>query len=82
MQIQVCLVRARSIRRSSRLERLEIRWQTESSELKETRRTERGSISPTFYAQLLCAQIPKAQKDSQVKQDFCTYGICARKSCT
>jgi len=27
-------------------------------------------ISPTFYEQLLCAQIPKAQKDSQVTSVF------------
>ena len=33
-----------------------------------------GSISPTFYEQLLCVQIPKAQKDSQVKQLFALLG--------
>ena len=33
-----------------------------------------GSISPTFYAQLFCSQIPKAQKDSQVKQLFTLLG--------
>ena len=40
------------------------------------------SISPTFYMQLLRKQIPKAQKDSQVKQLFCTLGICESKSCS
>ena len=41
-----------------------------------------GSISPTFYEQLLRAQIPKVHKDSQVKQLFCAFGICERKSCS
>ena len=36
--------------------------------------TPKGSISPTFYEQLLRAQIPKAQKDSQVKQLFVLSG--------
>ena len=40
------------------------------------------SISPTFYEQLLRTQILKAQKDSQVKQLFCAFGIFARKSCS
>ena len=39
---------------------------------------DQGSISPTFYEQLLRLQFPK---DSQVKQLFCAFGICARKSC-
>jgi len=29
-----------------------------------------GSILPTFYKQLLCTQIPKAQKDSHVISVF------------
>ena len=33
-----------------------------------------GSISPSFYEQLLHPQIPKAQKDSQVKQLFAFLG--------
>ncbi len=32
------------------------------------------------YAQLLLAEIPKAQKDSHVNTVFCAFGICARKS--
>ena len=32
------------------------------------------SISPTFYEQLLCVQIPKAQKDNQLKQLFALLG--------
>ena len=32
------------------------------------------SISPTFWEQLLCTKIPKAQKDSQVKQLFALLG--------
>jgi hypothetical protein len=35
--------------------------------------TKQGSISPTFYQQLLCAQIPKAQKDSQVISVFLRF---------
>jgi len=31
------------------------------------------SISPTFYEQLLCAQIPKVEKDSQVFSVFLHY---------
>jgi len=31
------------------------------------------SISSTFYKQLLRAQIPKAQKDSQVVSLFCAF---------
>jgi len=31
--------------------------------------------------QLLRVQIPKAQKDSQVVNLFCTFGICTHKSC-
>ena len=37
-------------------------------------------ISPTFYAQLLCTQIPKAQKDSQVKQLFSLSGSACVKA--
>ncbi len=33
----------------------------------------KGSISPTFYTQLLHAQIPKAQKDSQVISVFLQF---------
>ena len=33
-----------------------------------------GSISPTFYVQLLRPEIPKAQKDSQLKQLFALLG--------
>jgi len=40
-----------------------------------------GSISSTFYAQLLCAQIPKAlKKDSKVVSLFCKFGMCSTKS--
>ena len=35
---------------------------------------EQGSILRTFYAQLLCAQIPKEQKGSPVKQLFLLLG--------
>jgi len=46
-----------------------------------------GSISPTFYQQLLLVQIPKAQKDRLLDFIFCAFGICAfgicaRKSCS
>ncbi len=40
------------------------------------------SISSTFYEQLLHAQIPNAQKDSQVVSLFCAFGICTSKSCS
>ena len=33
-----------------------------------------ASISPTFYAHLLHAKIPKVQKDSQVRQLFAVLG--------
>jgi len=39
-----------------------------------------GSISLTFYAMLLRAQIPKAQKYSQAIGLFFTFGIFVRKS--
>ncbi len=46
-----------------------------------------GSISPTFYEQLLRVQIPKARKDCQVRErslvkssdSFCSFGIFVRK---
>ena len=37
-------------------------------------RTKQGSISSTFYKQFLRAKIPKAQKNSQVKQLFSLLG--------
>jgi len=40
------------------------------------------SISSTFYEQLLCPQILKAQKDSQVVNLFCAFGIRKCKSST
>jgi len=40
------------------------------------------SISPTFYMQLLCAQIPKVQRDWQVFSVFGTFGIYVRKNCS
>ena len=39
-----------------------------------------GSISPTFHVQLLCLQIPKAQKDSQLKQLFALLGSAGIKA--
>jgi len=39
-----------------------------------------GLISPTFYTQLLCAQIPKAQKDSQVITVFLRLGSAQAKA--
>ena len=39
-----------------------------------------GSISRTFYGQLLRAQIPKAQKDSQVKQLLALLGSAGVKA--
>ena len=41
-----------------------------------------GSISSMFYEQLLFPQIPKAQKDSQVVNLLCAFGICFHKSCS
>ena len=41
----------------------------------------RGSISPTFYEQLLRSQIPKALKRLSTQADFCAFGICGRKRC-
>ena len=38
-----------------------------------------GPISPTFYEQQLRTQIPKAQKDSKVKQLNFAFGICLHK---
>jgi len=40
-----------------------------------------GSISPTFYSQLLCVQIPKAQKDLQLDCIFCAFAIFPSNSC-
>ena len=40
-----------------------------------------GSISPTFYKQLLRTQIPKAQKSASLDCLFGAFGICKRKSC-
>ncbi len=40
-----------------------------------------GWISPTFYTQLLSAQIPKTQKIQSSCQSFCAFGTCTRKSC-
>ena len=45
-----------------------------------------GEIDPRFqfhqhfYLKLLCEQIPKAKKDSQLKQFFYAFGICGHKS--
>jgi len=39
-----------------------------------------GLIPPTFYAQLLPAQIPKAQKIQPSCQSFCAFWISMRKS--
>ncbi len=46
-----------------------------------------GSISPTFYKQLFLVQNPKAQKDTNDKDNndltvFLRIRICIRKSCT
>jgi len=41
-----------------------------------------GLISQTFYKQLLQAQVPKAQKDTDDLPVFCTFGIFAHKSCS
>ena len=40
----------------------------------------RAAFTSSFYEQLLRAQIPKAQKDSQLKQLFAFLGICGSKS--
>ena len=40
------------------------------------------SISSTIYEQLLCTQIPKAQKRLSSQAVFCTFGICKHKSCS
>ena len=39
-----------------------------------------GSISPSFYEQLLCVQISKAQKDIQVNQLFALLGPACVKA--
>ena len=39
-----------------------------------------GSISPSFYKQLLRAHIPKSQKDSQIKQLFELFGPACVKT--
>jgi len=39
-----------------------------------------GSISSTFYEQLLQAQIPKEQKDSQVVSLYFSFA-CAKAAC-
>jgi len=42
-----------------------------------------GSISSTIHKQLLCTQIPKAQKNTvKLSVFFCSSGICAHKSCS
>jgi len=39
-----------------------------------------GSISPTFYKQFLCSQIPKVQKDTDdLAVFFCAWDLCAKK---
>jgi len=43
-------------------------------------RGHQGLISPTFYQQILCAQIPKAQKDTDALSAFCAFGIFLPKS--
>jgi len=40
-----------------------------------------GSFSPTFYEKLFQAQIPKAQKYSQVVNLFYAFEICGRERC-
>jgi len=45
------------------------------------RETDHGSISPTFYEQLLRAYISKAQKGQSSHQSYSAFGIYARKSC-
>ena len=45
-----------------------------------TCRPHQRSISPSIYEQLLRAKIPKAQKDSQVKQLFALLGPASIKS--
>jgi len=37
------------------------------------------SISPMFYAKLLCMQISKAQKTLK-RLSICAFGICSRKN--
>jgi len=39
-----------------------------------------GSISPTFFAQLLCVQIPKVQKYSQAISVFALLGFLQVKA--
>ena len=41
---------------------------------------DQGSISPTFYEQLLHLQIPKVQKDNQLKQLFALSGSACVKA--
>jgi len=43
---------------------------------------ELGSISSTFYAKLLCPQIPNAPKDIDDLTDFFAFRILACKSCS
>ena len=40
-----------------------------------------GSISPTFYEQLLHTKIPKAQKRQSSQASFCTFGIREGNCC-
>ena len=42
----------------------------------------RGQFHQHVYVQLLCMQIPKAQKRQSTKAAFCAFGICMRQSCT
>ena len=41
-----------------------------------------GSISPSFYKQLLRMQIPKAHKRQSIQAFFCAFWTCQLKSCT
>ena len=43
------------------------------------KKTDLGSISPTFYEQLLHVQSPKAQKRRSTQAAFCAFGICMHK---
>ncbi len=45
-------------------------WSLKELNRKQRNKETLGSISPTCYAQLLCAQIPKVQKDSEVTSIF------------
>ena len=50
------------------------------AQIKHSNPSTRGQFHQHAYTQLLCTQIPKAQKAAWLDSLFCAFGICERKS--